>query len=66
NGARFLRREAEIGSIETGKRADLLLLDGSLAADPRAIERISTVFKAGIGVDSTAILAAYRGRIGRN
>jgi enamidase len=66
NGARFLRRESEIGSIEAGKRADLVLVDGSLSADPRALARIGTVFKAGIGVDSAAILAAHRGRLGRH
>jgi enamidase len=65
NGARYLGREREIGSLATGKRADMVLIDGSLSADPRAIERIGTVFKAGVGVNSGAIITAYRGRIGR-
>ena len=66
NGALYLGREGEIGSIEPGKRADLVLIDGSLSADPRAIDRIATVFRGGVGVNSAAILSAYRGRIGRN
>jgi len=65
NGALYLGREREIGSIAPGKRADLVLIEGSLSADPRAIGRIATVFKRGVGVNSAAIIAAYRGRIGR-
>lgn len=64
NGARYLGREAEIGSIAPGKRADLVLLDGDLTADPAAIGRIETVFKAGVGYSRARILAAYKGQIG--
>lgn len=64
NGARYLGRADTIGSIAPGKRADLVLIGGSLSEDPGAIERIETVFKAGIGADSAAIIAAMRGRVG--
>ena len=64
NGARFLGRAAEIGSIEVGKRADLLLIDGDPVADPRAVERLRLVFKAGVGYDRSRILAAMRGQVG--
>ncbi|HTU10620.1 MAG TPA: amidohydrolase family protein [Allosphingosinicella sp.] len=64
NGARFLRREREVGSIETGKRADLILIDGDPVRDPAAMSRIVTVFKAGIGYDRAALLASVRGLVG--
>ena len=64
NGARFLGRDREVGSIETGKRADLILIDGDPVRDPAALARIITVFKAGIGYDRAALIAPARGLIG--
>ncbi len=64
NGARYLRRDREVGSIETGKRADLILVDGDPVRDPAALGRIQTVFKAGIGYDRQALLASVRGLVG--
>lgn len=64
NGALYLGREGEIGSLETGKRADLILVDGDPVRDPAALARIETVFKAGIGYDRAALLASARGLVG--
>lgn len=64
NGARFLGRDAEIGSLAAGKRADIVLLDGDLARDVTAIERPLIVFRRGIGYDSQAIYASLRGQVG--
>lgn len=64
NGARFLGRDGEVGSIEPGKRADLVLVDGDPVADPAALERVVTVFKAGVGYDRQALLDLVRGLIG--
>ncbi len=64
NGAIFLRRADRIGSLEAGKRADIVLLDGDLARDVRAITRPVIVFKNGIGYDSQAIYASLRGQVG--
>jgi imidazolonepropionase-like amidohydrolase len=46
---------AEIGTIEPGKRADLLLLDADPLADPRAYRRISAIVKDGAVVDRDAL-----------
>src|SRR3954469_8880647 len=64
NGARYLGRAREVGSIEVGKRADLVLVDGDPVRDPRALDRIPFVFKAGIGYDTAKIFAAMKGVVG--
>jgi imidazolonepropionase-like amidohydrolase len=64
NGAVYLGRDNDVGSIQAGKRADLILIDGDAAADPAALDRIVTVFKAGIGYDRQALLDLARGQVG--
>lgn len=63
NGAAYLGRANEIGSIAVGKRADLVLLDGDLMRDIHAIHRPDLVFKEGVGYDSTAIYASLAGYV---
>ncbi len=64
NGAIFLGRADRIGSLEAGKRADIVLLDGDLSRDIRVITRPLIVFKNGVGYDSEAIYASLRGQVG--
>jgi enamidase len=64
NGARFMGRDAEVGSIAEGKRADLILFDGDPTVDPSAIDRMPYVFKAGVGYDTAMILQQLRGAVG--
>ncbi len=47
NGARFLGRESTMGTVETGKNADLVLLDGNPVADVANMHRIAGVVRAG-------------------
>lgn len=64
DGARFLGREAEVGSIAPGKRADLILIDGDPSVDPTALDRFLYVFKSGVGYDPAVILTGLRGTVG--
>jgi imidazolonepropionase-like amidohydrolase len=65
NGATFLGEAERIGTVATGKQADLVLLNGDLAKDITTIERPEIVFKAGVGYDSNAIYQSLRAKVGR-
>jgi len=64
SGAQYLRKQFDTGSIEKGKAADLILMDGNLASDPASIRQIRYVFKDGIGYDSKAIFDSVKGKVG--
>jgi imidazolonepropionase-like amidohydrolase len=66
NGAKILGVAAELGSVERGKIADLVVLRGDLAADPAVIKETVTVFKDGIGYHSAKLLESVKGRVGIN
>ena len=66
NGAKVLGEAAKVGSVEKGKRADLILLDGDLGQDMAVIRKPVTVFKDGVGYDSAKLIAATKGRVGIN
>ena len=50
HAARLLGLEDEIGTVEVGKRADLLLVDGDPLADLRCLERVRLVVQGGVAV----------------
>ena len=52
NSATALRRQHLTGSIESGKSADLLLVDGDPVQDLSVLRRVTGVFKAGKPVES--------------
>ncbi len=64
NGARILGVADRFGSIEQGKVADLVLIQGDLRTDPMVIRNVVTVFKDGIGYDSPKLIASTKGRVG--
>ena len=47
NGALGLRRDAELGTIEAGKRADLLVLGANPAEDIRSLRKIERIMLDG-------------------
>jgi len=66
NGAIYLDRQKEIGSIAAGKQADLVLIDGDLDADIKNIRKTEIVFKNGVGFDSQKIFDSVKGHVGMN
>ncbi|MEO8452977.1 MAG: amidohydrolase family protein [Gemmatimonadota bacterium] len=64
NGANVLGVIAQLGTVEAGKLADLVVIRGDLMADPSAIRQTVTVFKDGIGYDSAKLIASVKGQVG--
>ena len=64
NGARVLDEFDDLGTVEAGKIADLVVMSGDLTADPAIIRNVTVVFKDGVGYDSPAMLEDVRGRVG--
>ncbi|MGN6515023.1 MAG: amidohydrolase family protein [Rhizomicrobium sp.] len=64
NGATYLGRSRDVGSLAVGKRADIALVQGDPMKNAAVIERMPFVFKKGIGYDSNAIFDAMKGQVG--
>lgn len=64
NGARYLGREARIGSIAVGKEADLVVVEGDPSRAIGDIRRVETVFKHGVGYDPVKLVESVRGQVG--
>ena len=47
NPARLLAADADIGSLQVGKLADLVVVDGDPLSDIKAARRVRTVIKNG-------------------
>ena len=56
--ARVMKRDAELGSIVPGKKADLVLVDGDPSARISDVRRVVTVVKDGVVYDPEAIFRA--------
>jgi imidazolonepropionase-like amidohydrolase len=65
NGAVALQAQQNIGSIEVGKHADLVVIDGNIADNINNIEKTEWVFKDGVGFDSQKILQQLKGQVGK-
>ncbi|MGI9629235.1 MAG: amidohydrolase family protein, partial [Longimicrobiales bacterium] len=64
NGAKVLGNLDDLGTVEAGKIADLIVMEGDLTADPSVIRNVTIVFKDGVGYDSPKMLADVTGRVG--
>lgn len=64
NGAKYLKRDARVGSLTVGKQADLVVIGGNPATSIADIRKVETVFKQGIGYDPAKLIASVTGRVG--
>jgi hypothetical protein len=64
NGAKYLGRDATIGSIAVGKQADLVLVRGNPAALIAAVRDVDTVFRIGLGYDPAKLIQSVTGKVG--
>ena len=64
NGARVLGMQDRVGTIATGRQADLVVLQGDPTRTPSDIRNVVTVFRAGLGYDAAKLTAAVKGMIG--
>jgi imidazolonepropionase-like amidohydrolase len=65
NGAIYLGRDKQIGSVTSGKNADLVVIKGDPSKQISDIENVEIVFKDGVGYDSRKLLESVRGRYGQ-
>jgi enamidase len=64
SGAKYLGRDADIGTIAPGKQADLVVVNGDPSTTIEDLRRVDSVFKAGIGYDPVKLIASVSGQVG--
>lgn len=64
NGAIYLGRDRDIGTVTAGKQADLLVVDGDPSKHIADVGKVAIVFKQGVGYDPEKLRAAVRGKVG--
>jgi len=64
NGATFLGRADRVGSIATGKQADLVLVTGDPSSRIADVRNVQLVFKQGVGYDPAKLVESVKGKVG--
>ena len=64
NGAKVLGVDRDLGSIATGKIADLVVVRGNPAVTPGDVRNVTHVFKDGVGYDPAKLIASVKGAVG--
>ena len=66
NGSIALGFDKTIGTIEPGKSADLLIIDGDPSKNISDIRKVLYVFKNGVGYNSKKLFDSVKGKVGFN
>ena len=64
NGAEAIGILGDRGTLEVGKRADLIVINGDPSSNIKDIYNIETVFKKGIGYNPDALKESVKGTVG--
>ena len=64
NGAKALGIEHRLGSVKTGKLADLVVVSGNPVEDIKAARNVRFVIKGGVKYNPAALLQSAEGKIG--
>ena len=64
NGAKVLGIDDQVGSVEAGKIADLIVMQGNPVEKPTDIRNVTLVFKDGFGYDAPKMIESIEGLIG--
>jgi imidazolonepropionase-like amidohydrolase len=64
NGAQYLGDEEKVGTLASGKQADLIVVKGDPSHKIEDIENVDIVFKDGVGYDSAKLIESVRGAAG--
>ena len=64
NGAKYLGRDARVGSLAVGKQADLVVIGGDPSTTIAEIRKVEIVFKKGVGYDPAKLISSVSGRVG--
>jgi len=64
NGATYLGRETQVGSIAVGKQADLVVIAGDPSTTIADVRKVETVFKQGVGYDPKKLIDSVTGKVG--
>ena len=65
NGAIYLGRDKQIGSVAAGKNGDLVVVNGDPSKQISDIENVELVFKDGVGYDPRKLLDSVKARYGQ-
>jgi imidazolonepropionase-like amidohydrolase len=64
NGADFLGESERIGTLATGKQADIVVIKGDPSKNINDVENVELVFKDGVGYDSPKLIESVQGLVG--
>jgi enamidase len=64
NGATYLGRASTVGSIASGKQADLVVIAGDPSAHIGDVRNVQLVFKQGVAYDPAKLIESVKGKVG--